>query len=161
MTGDERFSKHSVSKAIYGSISVLAVLLVMEEHPPAAWRAAVTLFGSALAIALAEAYSETVAEMISRRARLTGAELGAVWRSARPILLAANLPTLFLLLSAAGLYSVPSALLIAEYAVYAALFVYGAWSGRLLHGTWWRSLLGGLFTLAVGALIGLIKYFFH
>ena len=61
----------------------------------------------------------------------------------------------FLLLSAAGLYPVSSALLIAEYAVYAALFVYGAWSGRLLHGTWWRSLVGGLFTLAVGALIGI------
>ena len=76
MTGGERFSKHSVSKAIYGSISVLAVLLVLEEHPPAAWRAAVTLFGSALAIALAEAYSETVAEMISRRVRLTGAAGG-------------------------------------------------------------------------------------
>lgn len=85
----------------------------------------------------------------------------AIWRSARPILLSANLPTLVLLLSAAGLYPVSTGLRIAEYAVYLAPFVYGARVGRLLCGAWWRSLLDGVFTLAVGVLIGLIKFVFH
>lgn len=155
------FDKHSVSKAIYGSISVLAVLLVMEEHPPAAWRAATTLFGTALAIALAESYSETVAEILAQRKRLNAEEIRGIWRLTRPILLSANLPTLVLLLSAAGFYPVAAGLKIAEYAIYLALFAYGARVGQLLHGAWWRSLLGGLFTLAIGVLIGLIKYVFH
>ena len=162
MPNRERFfDKHYVSKAIYGSISVLAVLLVMEEHPPVAWRAATTLFGTALAIALAESYSETVAELIARRKRLDAEEIRAIWRLTRPILLSANLPTLVLLLSAAGFYSVSTGLEIAEYAVYLALFLYGVRVGQLLHGAWWRSLLSGLFALAIGVLIGLIKYAFH
>jgi hypothetical protein len=43
---DKTFDKDFVAKAIYGLITVLAVVLVMEEHPPTAWIAAGTLFGT-------------------------------------------------------------------------------------------------------------------
>lgn len=112
------FDRNYVSKAIYGSISVLAVLLVMEEHPPTAWQAALTLFGTTLAIALAEAYSATVAEVIAQRKRLDAHEIKAIWHHTQPILISANLPTLILLLSYTGLYTVPAALKAAEYAIY-------------------------------------------
>jgi hypothetical protein len=155
------FDRNYISKAIYGSISVLAVLLVMQEHPPTAWKAALTLFGATLAIALAEAYSSTIAEMIAQKKRLDAKETKEIWRHTRPILLSANLPTLILLLSATGLYGVGLALEIAEYAIYLALFIYGLRVGQLLHGVWWRRVLSGLTALAMGVLIGLIKYFFH
>lgn len=162
VTQRERFfDRHFVSRAIYGSISVLAVLLVMEEHPPSAFEAVLTLFGTTLAIALAEAYSETIAEVIAKRKRLSREEIKALWVQTRPVLLSANLPTLVLLGSLTGLYSVPSALEVAEYAIYLELFVLGFGTGRLLHGSVWRSLLIGLSTLAIGVLIGLIKYVFH
>ena len=36
----------------------------MEEHPPEAWRGALTLFGTTLAVALAENYAEIIARML-------------------------------------------------------------------------------------------------
>lgn len=59
---EKLFDKRFISKAIYGSVSILAVLLIMEEHPPDGWTAAITLFGTVLAIA--EVYSESIAEII-------------------------------------------------------------------------------------------------
>lgn len=61
---EKLFDKRFISKAIYGSVSILAVLLIMEEHPPDGWTAAITLFGTVLAIAIAEVYSESIAEII-------------------------------------------------------------------------------------------------
>jgi hypothetical protein len=49
---DKTFDKDFVSKAIYGLISVLAVLLTMEEHPPTAWIAAGILFGTVFVLAI-------------------------------------------------------------------------------------------------------------
>lgn len=114
--GARFFDKGFAAKAIYGSISVLAVVLVMEAHPPTAWQASLTLFGTTLAIALAETYSETIGDIIAHRRRLDAHELKAIWHGTRPILLSANLPTLILLLSASGLLSISVALGVAEWA---------------------------------------------
>jgi len=161
MAQTQLLDKHAVSRAIYGSVSILAVLLVMQSHPPSAWTAAVMLFGTSLAIALAETYSETIAEMIGHQRQFAARELAAIWRRTRPILVAANLPTAIVLLSVAGLYSVSTALNVAEFAVYAALFVWGLRVGQLMHDSWPRIIASGLATVAIGVLIGLIKVIFH
>lgn len=158
---DKVFDKDFVAKAIYGLITVLAVVLVMEEHPPTAWIAAGTLFGTVLVVALAETYSKTIAEIIAGQRRLDRQEIIEIWQDTRPILLSANLPTLVILLSAAGLYSMQTALLIAKYAIYLALFCYGLQVAHLLHASRWRILLSGLFTAGLGALIGLMKFLLH
>lgn len=159
--GERFFDKHFISKAIYGTISVLAVLLIMEEHPPTAWHGAMTLFGSVLAIALAEAYSETIAEILAGRKGLTRKEMVHIWVQTRPILLSANTPTLMFCLSGLGLLHVESAILIAKVLLYVSLFIYGSRISRMLGNSWLRSLLSGLFTLGIGVLITLIKTFFH
>jgi hemolysin III len=158
---DKTFDKNFVAKAIYGLISVLAVLLVMEEHPPAAWKAAGILFGTVVVLAIAETYSTTIAETIAGKRRLDRQEIREIWHDARPILLTANLPSLVILLSGAGLYSMETALMAAKYVIYLALFAYGLQVGHLLHASRWRILLSGLFTAGLGALIGLLKFFFH
>jgi DMSO reductase anchor subunit len=61
---DKTFDKNFVAKAIYGLISVLAGLLIMEEHRPTAWKAAGLLFGTVLVLAMAETYSATIAETL-------------------------------------------------------------------------------------------------
>jgi hypothetical protein len=158
---DKIFDQDFVAKAIYGLITVLAVVLVMEEHPPTAWIAAGTLFGTVLVVALAETYSKTIAEIIAGRKRLDREEIIEIWHDTRPILLTANLPTLVILLSGAGLYSIETALIIAKSMIYLALFVYGLQVGYLLHASRWRILLSGLFTAGIGALIGLMKFLLH
>jgi hypothetical protein len=158
---EELFHRNFVSRAIYGSISVLAVVLVMQARPPDAVKAAATLFGTSLAIALAETYSETIAEMLSQRRNLDLREAGEIWQRARPILFAANVPTAIVVLAVAGLLSVDTALDVAEFAIYASLFIWGTRVGRLLHDSWLRALASGLVTTGIGVLIGLIKVVFH
>ena len=158
---DRTFDKNFVSKAIYSSITIIAVLLVMEEHPPSARIAAATLFGAVLVVAIAETYSVTIAEIIAGQKRLDRQEISAIWQDTRPILIMANIPTLVILLSGAGLYSMDTALLIAKLTMYLALFVYGLQIGHLLHGSSWRIFLSGLFTVGIGALIGLLKFLVH
>lgn len=151
-----------ISKNIYGSITVLAVLLIMTEHPPGAIAAVVTLFGTVLVVTLAEAYSEIVAELIVTEKRLTREEALRIWHHSRPILLGANVPTVVVIaLGVTGLTSMEVALTIATYSVYAVLFLTGLAVGRHLNGTPLNILLSGLFTLSIGLLIGVLKVLMH
>jgi hypothetical protein len=150
-----------VSKAIYGLIAVLAVLLVMEDHPPVAWQGAVTLFGTTLAVALVDTYSETVAATLAQRRRLTRAELCHIWHDVSPVLVGAQAPTLVLLLSAVGLFPVAQAITIAQVACMVLLFGYGIRVGQLLHEQWFQQLVSGLIVFAVGGLLVAIKALFH
>jgi hypothetical protein len=158
---DKIFDENFISKAIYGSITILAVLFAMDSHPPTAWQGALTLFGTALAVTLAEAYSATIAATISGQKELNRAEAGAIWHHSRPILVVANLPTLVFVLTAVGLYSIETALLVAKGFVFLTLFLYGLRIGHLLHGSRIRILWNGLFAVGIGGLIGVIKVVFH
>lgn len=66
-----RFFDYSfASMAIYGSLTVMALVVAMENHPPTALRAAAQLFGITLAIAVTKAYAELIADTLDRERRL-------------------------------------------------------------------------------------------
>jgi hypothetical protein len=154
-------SREPVSRAIYGLITVLAVLQVMEVHQPSAWHGTATLFGTTLAVALADAYSDSVAEMLSEQRWISRSDLGAIGRDVAPILAGAQAPTLLLLLSAFGLISVELAITLAQIAAFLLLFGYGWRVGRLLHENRLRQLVSGLMLVAIGGLVVGIKAAFH
>lgn len=154
-------SKHFVAKAIYGLIAVLAVLVTMEDHPPVAWRGAVTLFGTTLAVALADLYSETIGRTLSHQRRPSRTELREIWHDVSPVLIGAQVPTLVLLLSATGLFSTRTAIFIAEVLANLLLFGYGWRAGQAQHRHWFRQLMSALFLVAIGGLIVGIKALFH
>jgi hypothetical protein len=142
-------------------ITVLAVLVVLGEHPPAPWRGAVTLFGTTLAVALVDAYAAMIAGMMSRQRALADEERGAIWHSVVPVMAGAQAPTLVLVLSAFGLYSVERAITIAEVVVVLFLFGYGLRVGQLLHQHWLRQLLSGVALVAIAGVVVAIKVLFH
>lgn len=154
-------SKTAVAKAIYGLITVLAVLVVMDDHPPAAWRGAVTLFGTTLAVALVDTYSETIAGMLAHQRRPSRGELRAIWHDVSPVLVGAQAPTMVLLAAAFGLLSVGLALTVAEAVAFVLLFGYGWRVGTTLHRNRLPQLLSGLGLVAIGGLIVGIKAAFH
>ena len=155
------FDKAFMAKSLYGSVTLLAVLLSFEDHVPTAGHGASLLFGTALSVALAEAFSESISQVIIGKKRLDRQELHTIWHETRPVLLAAYLPVLVMVLAAVGFFSVPTALMLAKSLIYATLFVYGLRIGYLLHGPKIRMFLAGLFTLGIGGLLGLIKLLFH
>lgn len=149
------------AKVLYGLISVLAVLVVLELHPPTALAAIVTVLGTTFAIALAEAYSETVAEMLVNERKPTAAEFRHLWDEVAPIISSSQPAILLLLLAMFGLFSVETALRIGQYVVIGLLFLYGLRVGHLLHGSLPRQILTGLVMASGGLAIVLIKALIH
>ena len=157
----DTMSGHYVEKAIYGLVTVLAVLVAMEEHPPSAWRGAATLFGTTLAVALVETYAATIAATLSRRRALAGEEQGVIWRSVMPVVTGAQAPTIVLLLSALGLFPVGRAITIAQIVVALLRFGYGLRVGQILHQHRLQQLISGLALVAIAGLLVTIKVLFH
>ena len=157
----QKVSQAPVSRAIYGLVTVLAVLQVMELHPPTAWQGAVSLFGTTLAVALVDAYADSIAEILAHGRSLTREELRAILRDVGPILVGAQGPTLILVLSALGLFDVEDAIDLAQVVAFLFLFGFGWRVGQLLHEHWARRLVSGLILVAIGAFIVGVKAAFH
>jgi len=120
-----------VTRVIYGSIIGLALVVALESHPPTAGQAAAAVGGTAVAVGLAEIYSELVgAEARTRRAvRLP--QLRTVAIDAVPVMLGAGFPAVFFILSAAGVLDVGLAFTLSKWAGFGLMFVYGFVAGRL------------------------------
>jgi hypothetical protein len=150
-----------VSRAIYGLISVLAVLQVMEVHPPSAWSGAISLVGTTLAVALIVAYADTIAKTRSHGRSLAFGELREIWHDVEPVLVGAQGPTVLLVFSGFGLLEVEDAIDLAQAVAFLFLFGYGWRVGKLLHTHWARRPVSGLILVAIGGLIVGIKAAFH
>lgn len=158
--GALNLSHKSVSRIIYGLISVLALLQVMDVKTPTAWSGALLLFGTTLAIALAYAYAESIALMLTGRRALSMADLRQVGRDVAPILVGAQTPTLLLLLAALGVFSAQTAIDVAQGVTFALLFAIGMRVGAILHEHWFRQIINGLLLMGIGGLVVIISVFF-
>jgi hypothetical protein len=139
-----------VSRVIYGAIIGLALVVALEVHPPEAGAVAATLVGTALAVGLAEAYSELVAletrgHRHARRSELRhlGADVGAVATGIA-------FPAVYFVLAAAGALETPTAFDLAKWSGLGVIGVYG-FVGARASGS---GLGGSLLQAAAVALIG-------
>ena len=158
---DHHSVKAGVSRAIYGLITVLAVLQVVMMHPVSPRASAVSLFGATLAVALIDAYSESIAAMLAKGSSLARQEFAELLRDVAPVMIGAQAPTLVLLLAVAGILEHNTALRLAEAVTFLLLFGYGFAVGKLLGGSLARQLANGLVLVAVGAIIVGIKAALH
>jgi hypothetical protein len=149
------------SKIIYGLITVMALLAVLELHPPSALAAMVTLFGTALALALAEAYAEMVARMLHLQREPSSAEFRHLWRDVSPIVSSALPAIAILFLALFDILSVGDALELAQIVGIGLLFLYGFRIGQSLHEPLLRQMFTGIFMASAGLLIVLIKVLLH
>mgnify|MGYP000550182300 CR=1 FL=1 len=69
---------------IYGSITVLSILMAAGSHPEAPLKTAAILFGSVLAITLAKAFAELMAHAIETGERITRHVWRAAWNHSHP-----------------------------------------------------------------------------
>jgi hemolysin III len=158
---EQRVSHAYVTRAVYGLVTVLAVLQAMELHPPSAWAGVITLFGTTLAVALVETYAHSIATMLAEEHPLSLHELRDIWHDVAPVLTGAQGPTVPLLLAAFGVISVEYAIDLAQLIAFLLLFGYGWRIGTLLDNRRSRHLLSGVMLLAIGGIIVGIKAAFH
>ena len=146
---------------IYGSITVLALLLSVHQSDDAPLKTALILFGSVLAITLAKAFAQVSSDAVHKRQRLNWEEVRGVWSHSAPTLLAANIPTLLIAGSATGLYAFDTSIWLAELSAIILLAVYGYSIGWVIYGRRIPGLLHAAFTSGIGIALALLKFVIH
>jgi hypothetical protein len=146
---------------IYGSISVMAVLMAL--HPPVenAGRVGLVLCATVFAVALAKAFAELCEQMLRTGQELSRANVMKIWRHSSTVLLAANAPAAAFFLAWLGLYSGQTALLVAQWLALALLVYFGGHIGWRVRGTRVAVLVGAMVTGAIGLVLSALKLLAH
>src|SRR4051812_44347496 len=69
---------HDVSRVIYGAIIGLALVVALEAHPPTAGQTIAAIAGTAIAVGLAEVYSEIIGTEARTRRRVPMSQVRAI-----------------------------------------------------------------------------------
>ena len=147
---------------IYGAVLVLSLLMALEETPDAAFRPAIVLFGSVVAVTLAKLFSELLAHAIQTHARvLTATNWVAAWRHAHPTLSVANLPTLAILASGLGWIEFSVAVAVSQVFCVAILVVLGARVGWSVSPGSWLPYWGAVCAGGIGSALAGLKHAIH
>lgn len=146
---------------IYGTIAVMGVLMATNRDHLNPWVTVGTLFATVLAVSLAKAYADLASNTLKTGRHANVSMIAASWEHSRTTLIAANGPTLAMLLSAAGLYDATIALILAQLLAIVLLLFYGARIGFRLTGRLIPALLGATLTGGIGLALSLLKNLWH
>jgi hypothetical protein len=138
-----------VSRILYGSIIGLALVVALEAHPPPAGAVVVTLLATAVAVGVAELFSEVVGTETRTRARVERRQLIDILDEVGAVAIGIAFPSVFFLLAVFGTIDRDAAFTIAKWSGLGLITAYGFAAARLTGGT----VLGSLRRAAVVALI--------
>jgi hypothetical protein len=150
-----------VSHVIYGSIIGLALVQALKGHPPKPAVVAGLLFGSAVAVGLAEAYSEIIAAEARTRQPVRGERIRDVVRQAAAVVLGAGFPAVFFLLAAAGAMRTQTAFRVATWTGLALIVAYGYLGARLSGSRVPAALLKAAAVGVIGGILIGLKALLH
>ena len=157
--GDEHRGERA-AHAIYGSIIVLAVLVAEEDTAIESGEVIASVVGAATVTALAELYADYIGGTVRAARHPTSAERGAALRNVVAGFLAAIVPVIPFVLSAAGAMRLETAFDAAIWTGVGVLGAYAVVANRLAGFTIARSLLTGIGFTALGASLVLLKAIF-
>ncbi|MEM9814205.1 MAG: hypothetical protein AAF913_16235 [Pseudomonadota bacterium] len=146
---------------VYGTITVMGLLLAMDPDHIEPLRAAGYLFVSVLAVAMAKAFAELCETALKTGQNARPADIASAWRHSRTTLIAANGPTGAFLLAATGLIDGATAHALAQLLAIALLCAFGVRIGRALDGTVRASVIGAAVCGGIGLAIALLKNAIH
>jgi hypothetical protein len=150
-----------VSRVVYGSIIGLALVVALEAHPPAPWAIVASLVGTAVAVGLAELYSELVGFETVRRRKARSPELRELRGDIAAVATGVAFPALFFLLAAAGVIENATAFIVAKWTGLGLIGVYGFAGAKLSGASTGGSLLQGAAVALIGAALILLKSLVH
>jgi multisubunit Na+/H+ antiporter MnhB subunit len=149
-------SSRRVSRVIYGAIIGLALVVALQAHPPPPGAVIATLLGTAIAVGLAEVYSELVGFETVRRRHATQTERESLVSDAAAVAVGIGFPSVFFLLAVLGVLGDDSAFTLARWTGLGLLGLYGFAGARLTGSRLPGALLKGAGVAVIGAaLIGL------
>ncbi len=150
-----------VSRVIYGSIIGLALVLTLELHPPSSGTVVGALLATALAVALAELYSEAIASRA--RAGLGGHKepFGTMVGVALAVAWGIAFPSVFFIAAKLGLWDQDTAFALAKWSGLGLVAAYGYLAARLSGSTVANSLVQAAFAGVIAGVLIVLKAFVH
>jgi mannose/fructose/N-acetylgalactosamine-specific phosphotransferase system component IIC len=145
-----------VPRVIYGAIIGLALVVSLQEHPPKAGVMAGVILATAVAVALAEIYSDIIGTETRTHARVEHARKRSIAKESTAVACGIGFPAVFFLLASAGVFATGTAFTIAKWSGLGLIGLYGYFGGRLSG----RSVSGSiLHALGVGLIGGFLIAF--
>jgi hypothetical protein len=155
-----QFGKKQATHGIYAEIIVLAVILALQgNHSDTDIES--TLFGTLLAVLLAEAYADYLGTMIGTGRRPTWLELRSILGVAAGSLIAVLPPVLLLLLGASGVIGLDTGFSAAKGAGIAVIGLYAYVANRRAGLSLTRSAVAAGFLVTLAAGLVMLKHEFH
>jgi hypothetical protein len=158
---EQHLGSRQVGRVVYGSIIGIALVVALESHPPSAGVMTVWLLGTALAVGLAEVYSEVVGVETSTRQPVTRHQLRHMTEDAAGVAFGVAFPAVFFLLSALHVMDVDRAFSMAKWTGLGLIGFYGFWAARFAGAAPRRALLKGALVALIGAGLIALKALVH
>jgi hypothetical protein len=152
---------HQVSRVIYGAIIGLALVVAIEAHPPAPGAVAATLIGTAVAVSLAELYSEVVGLETRERRKPSRAAVHHLRAESAAVAFGISFPAVFFVLAAARIVDDHTAFTLAKWTGVGLIAVYGFAGARLAGTRLLASLIQALAVALIGVFLILLKALVH
>jgi hypothetical protein len=150
-----------VARVVYGAIIGLALVVSLESHPPKAGQVVAALLGTAVAVALAEVYSDTLGERTRQRGEIAGSRFATIVEDGLAVAFGIAFPAVFFVLAAAGALEVETAFTVAKWTGLGLVGFYGYCAGRLAGAGHGRALLQALAVGLVGGALIALKALVH
>jgi hypothetical protein len=150
-----------VSRVMYGAIIGLALVVALESHPPRPAVMVGTLLGTAVAVGLAELYSEVVGTEVRTRRRVEQARVHEIATDVIAVAFGISFPVVFFLLSAAGAMEVGTAFELAKWSGLGLIGFYGFCAARLSGMGLPAAFLQATTVAAIGGFLIALKALVH
>jgi hypothetical protein len=153
-------SRH-VARVIYGAIIGLAVVVAMEDHPPSSGAVVGTLLGTALAVGLAELYSDILGIETRKRRHATETEFRDRAENMAALAFGIAFPVVFFILAAVHAIGEATAFTIAKWSGVGLIGFYGLAAARLAGEGVVVSALRAIAVALIGAFLIGLKALLH
>jgi hypothetical protein len=150
-----------VARVIYGTIIGLALVVALGQHPPTATQAVGAIVGTAVAVGLAEIYSEFVGAEARERRQVTRAELRQLTGEAAAVTFGAIFPAVFFVLAAVDVIEVDTAFTLAKWTGLVLISGYAFVAARLAGSRNRRALAHAVVLGAIGGALIALKALLH
>jgi hypothetical protein len=150
-----------VARVIYGAIIGMALIVVLAEHPPGPASVVALLLATAVAVGLAELYSEVVAAETRTHRRVAAAHVREILNDVLAVGFGIAFPAVYFVLAALGAMQVETAFSLAKWSGIGLIGFYGFCAARLAGARLPSALLQGCAAAAIGAALILFKAVVH
>jgi hypothetical protein len=158
---EAHLGSRDVAHVIYGAIIGLALVEALAKHPPPPATVAATLVGTAIAVGLAEAYSELVAADARTHRPANRQRIREEAREACAVVFGAGFPAAFFVLAAADVIASGTAFRLARWSGLGLILTYGFLGARLSGSTVPVALAKAAAVGAIGGIVIVLKAVLH